>query len=238
MGEDILLEDYTSDQAVTSCKLYNPGASKLAVVFPPWHGGGKTTQNLVSRLVGDGSAVLNCEFHDQIIEPNAERVPKSFASIQESVGSELQRLHECMGYRRIHLIGISLGNVAMTMVAEVFQDFSAATFLVAGSNLASAMWDGRRTQGIKEVLRSQGYTKAQLDEAWQDLAPKKYAPIFKDKDVQAIISKKDNLIPTSYQIEMGKELDRAGVLATKKYTNSGHAATIARFCLFSGKVYL
>lgn len=235
-ARDVFVDDYTPDQAVTAVPLHNPSAENLAAIFPPWHGGGTFTDALVKRLVRSNFAVLDCKFHDQILEPHAERVPQSFSQLKTTIAAELQKLKEEWEYKRIHLIGISLGNVAMTMTAGEFDDFSDATMVLAGSNLASAMWDGVRTQGIANALSEQGYTKAGLDEAWQVLAPKAYAPAFKHKNVRAIISRTDRVIPASYQYEMRDELEAAGVPLDTRYTWTAHAATITRFCMSRARI--
>lgn len=232
---DIFAEDYSADQALTDLRLHNPDAPELIVTFPHWHGSSsRITNSLINRLVGSNNAVLECQFNDQILEPNVERVHQSFEYLQRTISTELHHIHET--YERIHFLGISIGNVALAMTARKFPDFSKATMVLPGSNLAASTWEGIRTQHIALELSGQGWTMSELEEAWIELAPKTNAHAFRGKDVKTIISRYDRVVPTRYQREMENSLGESGSNLTTKYTKFGHAGTIIRFCLLQGKI--
>lgn len=229
-------EDYSPSQAVQSRQLLNGQADKLAVVFPPWHGGRRVTEALVKRLQKNNWAVLNYTFHDQILEPDIERVSQSFEAIQTEVTDNLGQINEMGQYSRVDLIGVSLGNVAMALVAEKNPEFTSATLVVPGSNLALAMWHGTRTQNIRNHLSQQGINEIDLDDAWRNLAPMSHAKAFKEKPTELVISTKDCIIPTSFQYEMSEALNDARSRVTNHYNRLGHAASVAMFCYKGGKI--
>jgi predicted peptidase len=227
---------YTPDHVMTDKALFNADASSLAVVFPIWHGGGIYHQTLVERLARQGVGVLDYKLHDQIIEPNIERVLESYSHLQAAMAEDLHRLHEEYNYRRIHFTGLSLGNVALSLVAQEFPNFTSATMVTPGSNLARSLWEGIRTQSIRRELSDQGYTAEELDEAWQPLAPKNYAGLFKDKAVNIVISTRDKVIPSVYQIEMLNALKKADAQLSTRLTSKGHYWTTGMFYKFRGKI--
>lgn len=235
-AEDVLDPNYTPDQVITNRTLTKADASRLAVVFPIWHGGGRFHQALLDRLDRQGVGVLDYKFHDQIIEPNIERVLGSYAHLQATMAEDLHQLRDEFKYQKIHFTGLSLGNVAMSLVAKDFPDFTSATFVAAGSNLGRALWEGIRTQSIKRGLAEQGCTVDELDEAWRILAPMNYARQFKDKTVNAVISTRDRIIPTAYQKEMLAALENAGTKVSKRKTTKGHYYTVGTYYRFRGKI--
>lgn len=83
---------YSPEQAILSSSLKNEGAPRLAVVFPPWHGGDEYMEMLTNRLAKNGSAVLDFDFHDQILEADIERVLQSYRYIQEVASQRLGQL--------------------------------------------------------------------------------------------------------------------------------------------------
>jgi len=235
-GRDVFSDDYSPQQAIQSQELINPDAQKLAVIFPPWHGGGRFTDRLSERLQNRNWAVLNYNFHNQIIEPNPNRVLASYETVQAEISVHLDEIQAGAAYRYMHFIGISLGNVAMALVAKEYPDFSSATFVVPGSNLATSMWEGARTQGIAESMEQQGHTKSEVDEAWRDLAPMNNAVAFREKRVQTFISTTDRIILPHYQSQMNEALINAGSHLTSQSSRLGHGASIIKFCYFSGKI--
>lgn len=223
-------EGYRPDLAVVDSKLTNPDAKDLAVIFPMWHGGGKAGELLVKRL-SQTQAVLDYNFHDQILEPDIGRVPESFNAIKNRVVTDILTLRDEAGYRDINLVGLSLGSVALAMVAEELPDFS-ATLVAPGSNLALCMWEGARTQGIRVAMEQKGITEEELDSAWGILAPKNHTGAFKGKKVEMLISQTDRIIPAKYQREMYNEVAKRGALVSaRKHRRLGHAATLTRFCI-------
>ncbi|MBX4190505.1 hypothetical protein KW794_00255 [Candidatus Saccharibacteria bacterium] len=229
-GRDIFSDEYNPAQAIARSHLINPEAPALSVIFRPWHGGGHMVKAFINHL-SSRSAVLDYELHDQIIEPNIDRVPLSFEAIRIRIATDLSKLSDNFEYQSVHLIGMSLGNVALALVAKEYPEFSKATVVVGGDNLAALMWDGIRTQSIRRALSKQGVTKQELDEAWQGIAPGNQVEAFRGKDVRMIISTKDKVLPTAGQLNLRDKLYCAGADVSPSYSRLGHVATLTRFCI-------
>jgi predicted peptidase len=218
--------DYAPSKAVIGSTLLNEDASNLVVVFPPWHSNAFFDSLLSQRLAKKGSAVLSNTFHGQILEPNTERVRDSFKTIGRIVSQEVGAVVRSHDYKTVRLLGLSLGNVSLALVAERFPDFDEATLVVAGSNLAMSMWHGDRTQSIKEGFEAQGIGARQVDVAWTDLAPKSHTEAFRDRPVGLYVSTSDRIIPSAYQFEMVEELNNHGALTAVNYSSLGHIMTV------------
>jgi len=183
---DDFSSEYSSNEAVLGTRLVNPDMPDLAVVFPPWHGGGMVTKALVGRLSRE-NAVLETRLHNRILEPDINRVINSFQSTKERIVSQIEELQDEIGYDTVHLVGLSLGNVALALAAKEYQDFHRATMVVAGSNLATSVWDGVGAIQVRREFEKQGVSRTELDEAWKGLAPISYASAFADKYVKTHI---------------------------------------------------
>lgn len=224
-------DGYKPDMAITSSNLVNANGANLTVLFPPWRGGDIAYDLLAKRLIRNGSAVLRYKFNPQILEPNVNRVLASFNFIQNKVIDDLTKLIESRKFGQINLVASSLGNVSLGLVAKNFPHFTNTTMVVAGSNLAKSAWRGARTQHIRNTFEQQGFTEDMLDEAWASVAPKSAVNSFSGKPVHLLMSVTDTVIPTIYQQEMLEELHMAGAITTIDSYNSGHIATVARYCL-------
>lgn len=231
-ASDVLHTDaYTPKHAIEDSQLHNENGDGLAVLFPPWHNGGKFYERLSARLVKKGWAVLSYKFSGEILKPDIEQVLASFAHIRDHVGEDVNKLNADNRYKKIHLIGASLGNVSMAMTASVIPDFTSAQFTVAAGNLARSTWEGSRTQGIRMALENLGHSEDELDDAWASIAPAAFAKYFDGKVVHALVSLSDTVIPTKYQHQMVNALSENSSEIAEINTKLGHYATIARFCL-------
>jgi hypothetical protein len=224
--------DYTSDKAVSSWRLTHPDSDVLTVLFPPWHGGGYAYGLLSQRLSAQGSAVLNYRFHAQILRSDTAAVLSSFDVIKHTVSHDIRELTARHGYKEIDLMASSLGNISLSLVASELDDFSRATMVVAGSNLARCAWEGTRTVGIRQGFETQGIAETDIDVAWAGLAPMRYADAFAGKPVRMYVSQADSVIPTPYQHEMVQAMQAAGALVDLYTSKLGHVGTIGNYCAY------
>jgi len=225
-------QSYDTSQALASSQLYNEHADRLAVVFAPWHGSGLYGRRFVKRLVKSGSAVLDLEFHDNLLEANAPRVIASFASSSNEIINELKAVNSRHNYQALDFISVSLGTVVMVLVSEKVTDFTSVTMVVPGSSLARGVWQGQATQNIRDSLEQQGYTEESLDEEWQSLRPSEHVACFTGKPVHVVTSLTDQIVPPQLQQEMVDDLRMAGANVTVNTSNLGHYAAAARYYLF------
>jgi hypothetical protein len=226
---DRLDPDYRAEDAIVSKVLLNADASNLAVIFPPWHGVRLLTNIFAKRLVRKGYAVLLYEFNTQILVSDELRVLRSFEYIEQTIAKDISELSSA--YSKTRLIGLSLGGVALAMVASKFHDFNEVDFVVAGDDLALCMWYGARTSSLRKSFEHEKVRIRKLDSDWRSLAPENYVQYFAHKRVRLIVSRTDSIIPTSYQKKLKKDLELADATVTCRYTRLGHYLSVVRFCL-------
>lgn len=225
---------YKASDAILGKQLINPNSAKLAVILPGWHNHpqGFPINKLTKRLAKNGWAVLVYDFHDQILEPDENLVVESFSYIRQSVAKDIERLAEKQKYTQIHLIGISLGTVPWALIADTFTDFTSATVVLGGDDLAIDMWHGIRTQHYRHEFEKLHVGIRKLDEEWQGIAPVNHLKHFAGKKVKVVMSLNDKFILTQYQKKLIDRLSRNGATVSVKNSRFGHALTIVRFCLF------
>ena len=120
------------------------------------------------------------------------------------------------------------------LIANDNDDIQNLFFIVPGSCLASSLWNGIRTQKLKNIYERQNISQEQLKTSWGNLAPKNNLDAMRNKNIFISISKSDKVIPYCF----GKEL---AYLAKKLYPNNaivqensrlGHYLTIVKYYLF------
>ncbi len=237
MGRDAIKRDildtpdFKPNRAILNRTFRNPSQNrKLAVLIHPWHNGGKAYGELERRLLADDFSVLSYRYHDQLLKPNVKQVLESFNVAQETGAEDIDKVQRA--FDETHLIGASLGCVALALIAEALQNFDSATMVTAGSDLAKCVWEGSRSQRIRRQLEDDGCTEEELVEAWQPIAPINHIGAFQNKTVHLITSKTDTYIPTVYQDEFVRAMTAINPEATLKSTRKGHLATIGIYCYF------
>ena len=227
---------YKAHYAIRGRKILNRRAGKLAVIFPGWHTHKFPVDILARRLVKRGWAVLVYDFHDQIIEPDDSMVAASFHFIRDTIAEEVGSLTAKRVYRQIHFIGISLGNVPMTMVADEFSKFTGATMVVAGGDLAVDMWHGLRTRDLRDDFQDEHIGVRALDRDWKEEAPSRHIRHFAGKQLKLILSKNDKFILSKYQLEFAEDIRKINKTVNLRTRHLGHILTIMRFCLLDNPV--
>jgi hypothetical protein len=172
------------------------------------------------------------DFHDQILEPDEDTVTESFRYIRDSVSSQIGNLVDDKKYKEIKLIGISLGCVPLSLVADRFTKFTSVTQVVGGDDLAIDMWHGARTQHVRRGFEKMHVGVRRLAKEWDGVAPENHLRHFKNKPVKLVISLNDSFVGTKYQKKLAKKIAKAGAKLNIKHKLTGHSLTIINFCLF------
>ncbi len=233
--KDRFTNKYGPEQAIARTRFLNENGNNLYIIFPPWHGGGLVYEKLINRLCKKGDAVLAYYFHDEILKPDTDIEVASFAYLRDKVTEELQEIVNRHAYKNVRLIAMSLGIPALSIVIERFQRFDSATLICSGSSLAKSMWNGSRTQHIREGIEQHGQDLAHVESVWNNLAPANHVRALAGKEVSIYVSVTDKIIPTRYQMEFVRAAQNANVNPKIHTTHLGHYATIIKFCLY-GKV--
>lgn len=224
--------NYEPEQAIVKHTLLNPTGNYLTVLFPPWHGASVPFTLLQQRLVRKESAVLRYDFHHNILTANTKQVLESFRYIQKTVSGDLHKIVAEYGYNSVKLIGVSLGNLALSMVASYYPTISEATLVVGANKLAPSVWEGMRTQDIRRQLVSQGFDQTGLETVWQELEPARYAKAFSGKPVRFVTSDNDKVILSSNQQQLVDAFLKAGAKVQQTHKQVGHIMSIIEYSLY------
>jgi hypothetical protein len=217
-------------------KLINEGGKKLYAVFLSWHAGDLPYNWLYKRIIRRGDTVVAYYFADGFLNADVGNVKVNYQYVADIITRELRKLTFRHHYDSVHLIGISLGNVALSVVADKFRDFDEATQVCTASSLAKSVWYGDRTIDMRYELAKNEQTVDSLKQAWRDIEPANHAAIFKDKKLNIVLSKTDTAIPARFQTEYVAKARDAGARPKIKTAIFGqHYGAIIEYCL-TGKI--
>ncbi|MFA6099053.1 MAG: hypothetical protein WCV50_05985 [Patescibacteria group bacterium] len=218
----------------------NDSSSTLKIILPPW--GDKESiisRILIRRLNKKGYSCLAYFFPRHILSSDVDKTVEFFNTIKERVKSDIKKLKAEYNFQKIDIIAPSLGVVSACLIANGNQDISNLYFIVPGSCLAASLWNGIRTQHLKNIYEKQGINQEKLINIWGSLAPKNNINALAGKNIFIAISRSDKIIPYRF----GKEL---ADLMTKLYPQTtvvqenghlGHYLTVIKYYL-SGKELL
>jgi hypothetical protein len=234
-GVDSIDKEENPEIYVTKKFIKNNDSSILKIILPPW-GDGESfiTKILIWRLSKKGYSSLAYFFPKHILSSDVTKTVKTFNFIRDRIKSDILNLKTEHKFKKVDIIAPSLGVVSACLIANDNDDIQNLFLVVPGSCLASSLWNGMRTQKLKNAYEHQNISQAQLRNIWESLAPKNNINAMKNKNVFMAISKSDKVIPYCF----GKEL---ADLARKLYPNHtlvqensywGHYFTVIKYYLF------
>jgi hypothetical protein len=216
-------------------ELFNSKGKRLNVLFLPWHAGVKPYSWLIQRLVGKNQAVVVYFFADEILSASAASVRDFYKQIEKEIPIRLSKIRGTYKYSQVRLIGISLGNVALGVVANVWHDFDSVIQVCTASSLAKSVWEGDRTVDIRHILETNNYSLGNIESSWKDVEPINNIEVFSNKPMTIVVSKTDTSIPSHLQWNYVNDARAIGLRPKVKTSRLGHYGTIIKFCLI-GKV--
>lgn len=206
------------------------GNRRLTVVFGFWNAPVRSLLQTAKSLEAKSSDVLLFDLNPDILYQQPAHVRKSFEILSKGAIARVSDLVDEYPYTSIDLLGFSLGNVPLCMTARQLQSFHSATMVVPGSDIAICLWEGARTQRLREAFVLDDITLETLQKEWQILAPASHAKAFRNHHVTVYLSKGDRFIPYKYGLEFVAALENAGVKpAVKTSRIVGHALTINNY---------
>jgi hypothetical protein len=210
--------------------------SILKIILPPWGDGEPfITKFLMRKFNKSGYSCLAYFFPKYILSKNPKNTIKFFEVIKNQIKSDIQELKSQHGFSQIDIVAPSLGVVSACLIANQNNDIQNLFFIVPGSCLASSLWDGIRTQNLKEHYEQSDLDKEQLKILWHDLAPKNNVDFMVGKNIFIAISKADKVIPYRYGKELADLFKNLYPNNTKVVENSylGHYLTAIKYYFFS-----
>ena len=213
-------------------ELFNPDGWRLNVLFLPWHAGVKPFSWLIQRLMRKDEAVVVYYFAEEILSADAIAVKNLYKQIEKEIPPRLTSIRDLYKYKEVRLIGMSLGNVALGVVANVWHEFSSVIQVCTASSLAKSVWDGDRTVDIRNIFEANKYNLINIESTWNEIEPINNIEAFLNKPMTIVVSQTDTSIPTHLQWDYVNGARAIGIRPKIKNSRLGHYGTIIVFCLF------
>ncbi|TIS62290.1 MAG: dienelactone hydrolase-related enzyme [Mesorhizobium sp.] len=172
---------------------------------------------------------------DYMLSPNLGR---TIQSVRQGVldGRKLIWWLKSEGYRKISVLGMSLGSwVAGVIAAHDSAVSKASLFLTAGS-LADMVWTGRATRLIRDSLEPE-IELTDLRRAWGPLNLENYAHSLarSDLDLHVVLAKRDKVVLPELSERFMQTLKDAGARPNILKLNCGHySLAIPPYILLAG----
>jgi len=211
---------------------YKKNSKELFVLLPPW--GGHLDYNFFLRhlLMKKGFSVLEYEFPKVILSSNWKLTLNYFNFICRSIGKEIEKLKRDYGFKKIKIIGVSLGCVNACMCANNNPFIDEIFLIIPGHCLAEYMWQGIITQQIRQEYENQKVSLKELKNYWHTLAPENNIIHLKAKKVSIFLSKADKVIPYYSGKKLLEQVKSMKYNIFYKTNNHlGHYLTILQFYL-------
>lgn len=164
----------------------------------------------------------NSLFADYMLSPSLGR---TIQSVWQAVldGRKLIRVLEASGYKRISVLGISLGSWIAGLVAANDPAVRTASLYLTAGSLADMVWTGRATEHIRSSLAGH-INVAQLNEAWLPLNLENYARQLAraDLELQIVTAQRDTVVPPDLAKSLITKLRQAGARPDVLELNCGH----------------
>lgn len=215
--------------------IQSKNSSVLKIILPTW-GEGETliTKILIWRLHQKGHSCLAYFFPKHLLSNNPNNTVEFFNLIKDQIKSDIEKFKSQFNFKRIDIITASLGVVSACLIANNNDGIKNLFFIVPGSCLASSLWNGTRTQKLKNAYKSQNINQEQLQAMWKMLAPKDNIDSMNYKNIFIAISKSDKVIPYCFGRELADLIKNSYPKNTTVKENKllGHYLTIVKYYLF------
>jgi pimeloyl-ACP methyl ester carboxylesterase len=173
--------------SVARAQVYDSGRRRRAIVLLPyWNApreSGRPFGALLARC-GVTCVQLSLPFHDErrtagvgfARELACENLGLTIASNRQAVLDARACLTwlEQEGYRRIGIVGVSIGASIASIVAAIDARVRAAALLLMADDFADAVWTGSATSHVRQSLE-RVFTRDDVRAAWSIISPASYA---------------------------------------------------------------
>jgi pimeloyl-ACP methyl ester carboxylesterase len=173
--------------SVARAQVYESGRRRRAIVLLPyWNApreSGRPFGALLARC-GVTCVQLSLPFHDErrtagvgfARELACENLGLTIASNRQAVLDARACLTwlEQEGYRRIGIVGVSIGASIASIVAAIDARVRAAALLLMADDFADAVWTGSATSHVRQSLE-RVFTRDDVRAAWSIISPASYA---------------------------------------------------------------
>lgn len=180
-------------------RVFETAARERAVVLMPYWNAVGSSLDLVCRLLqkaGIACLRLSLPYHDErrppsmafardMVSANIGMTLRSNRQAVLDIRSGLDWL-EARGYRRLGLLGMSLGSSVGTVAAAHDPRVAAAVFCCSAALFGEAVWTGRATRHIRNALET-AITLDQINALWSLISPGTFVPRLEGRPVRHLI---------------------------------------------------
>ncbi|TGR00947.1 dienelactone hydrolase-related enzyme [Mesorhizobium sp. M4B.F.Ca.ET.190.01.1.1] len=172
---------------------------------------------------------------DYMLSPNLGR---TIQSVRQGVldGRKLIRWLKREGYRKVSVLGMSLGSWVAALIAAHDSDVSKASLFLTAGSLADMVWIGRATRLIRDSLEPE-IELTNLRRAWGPLNLENYANSLArpDLDLHVVLAKRDKVVLPKLSERFMQRLKDAGARPNILELNCGHySLAIPPYILLAG----
>jgi pimeloyl-ACP methyl ester carboxylesterase len=224
--------DFGGEIGLTSDFYPFPGSSVLCVLIPPWKATADYYKLVRTRIYEAGHSCLEFKIASSLLSHDYEYTRNAFNKVANDVRSDIEKMVGQYGFKEVQVIGVSIGCVEATMIANHNPYVTKLVLVAPGNGLAEPMWYGLKTKNVRRLYEQQGITLSFLKEAWQGLAPANNFDGLTGKEIDIYISKADINIPYRFGKELADQMIAHG-LNPRVYENRylGHYLTVVKYLL-------
>ncbi len=212
------------------------GSKRIYIILGGWHEIHWLSDILKKKILNRKYSYLHYKIKPEILSANADLTFKAFENIKRKVIANIKRIKN--KFSEIIVIGTSLHTTSTPMIVNNCEEVNKLILVCPGHCLAESLWNGIRTQNLKDAFVKQGINLKKLKQIWKDLAPENNINKMKGKEIVIYNSKSDEAIPYWCGNRLIKKMRKIGInpiVKTNKYL--GHYLTIGYFYLFNNDIF-
>jgi dienelactone hydrolase len=211
------------------------GRSEAVLLIPHWNAPQEPYLKLAARMhrLGYAASVLTLPYHHQRrrAEGNiadyfvSANLGRTIRAVRQAV-SDARRIVDWLegrGYRRIHVIGASLGSCIAGLVGAVDARICSTILLLTAGQFADVVWTGRATRHIATALRG-AVTLDQLRQIWSIISLEPIIDLYSRPDHRLLIvsARRDKVVLPRLTADFVAKLRAAGAPASHTSLPCGH----------------
>ena len=211
------------------------GSKRVYIILGGWHENHWLSDVLKRKTLKKGYSFLHYKIKPEILSAKVGLTYKAFMGIKKKVIADIKKIKN--KFSEIIFIGTSLHAISAPMIVNNCKEVNKIILVCPGHCLAESLWNGIRTQNLKEDFIKQGITLKKLKKIWKDLAPENNINKMGGKEIVIYNSQSDEVIPYWCGNRLVKKMRKIGInpiVKTNKYL--GHYLTITHFFLFNNEI--
>lgn len=172
---------------------------------------------------------------DYMLGPN---IGRTLQSVRQAVmdGRKTIRYLKSQGYKKISVVGFSLGSWIAGLLAANDPAVSKCSLFLSAGNLADMVWTGRATRLIRESI-APDIELSNLRRAWAPINLENYAKNLARPELklQFVLAKRDTVVLPELSQQLINNLNESDVNPEVTWLNCGHySISKPPFILFAG----